>query len=84
MAKMTKQEMKSPASVEWVGDWDGSLRLLDQTLLPGSVEFVDCKRPEQAFEAIQMLRVRGHRQLGLRQRIRCFSGYRNFPTATPN
>lgn len=78
---MTNQQTKSPVSVEWIGGWDGHLRLLDQTLLPGSVEFVDCDRPEQAFEAIQMLRVRGAPAIGIAAAYSVLLGLRDHAEA---
>ena len=56
---------KSPAVVEWLGGTDGSLHLLDQTLLPNDVRMLDCQTVEQVFEAIQSLRVRGAPAIGV-------------------
>src|SRR4051794_1760886 len=44
---------------------DGFLRLLDQTLLPGSVAYRDCRTPEDVREAIVQLRVRGAPAIGV-------------------
>ncbi len=55
----------TPQSTEWLGSWNGNLRLLDQTALPEVTLFVDCESPEQAWEAIQMLRVRGAPAIGI-------------------
>ncbi len=53
------------AAVEWVGDENGCLRLLDQTLLPGEVRTIDCTTVETVFEAIRSLRVRGAPAIGV-------------------
>ena len=54
-----------PSVVEWLGGTDGSLRLLDQTLLPNEVRMLDCQSAEQVFEAIRSLRVRGAPAIGV-------------------
>ncbi|MCC6510905.1 MAG: S-methyl-5-thioribose-1-phosphate isomerase [Pirellulaceae bacterium] len=52
-------------SVEWIGQTGGHLRLLDQTLLPGSLTYLDCHDVEQLWEAIKSLRVRGAPAIGI-------------------
>jgi methylthioribose-1-phosphate isomerase len=52
-------------AVEWIGQTSGHLRLLDQTLLPGSLTFIDCSTVEQVWEAIKALRVRGAPAIGI-------------------
>lgn len=54
-----------PPTLEWVGEVPGVLRLLDQTLLPGEVRFVDCTTVDQVWEAIRALRVRGAPAIGV-------------------
>lgn len=56
---------KKTTVVEWLGGVEGSLRLLDQTLLPNDVRMVECQSVEQVFEAIQSLRVRGAPAIGV-------------------
>lgn len=51
-------------TLRWVGDAaTGSLRLIDQTLLPEEYRELDCRTVQQVWEAIRVLRVRGLRQL---------------------
>ena len=57
--------MHPPRTLEWVGDTDGFLRLIDQTLLPTSVEYRDCRTVEEVWEAIRVLRVRGAPAIGV-------------------
>jgi methylthioribose-1-phosphate isomerase len=52
-------------TLEWAGDVDGYLRLIDQTLLPVEFRYVDCRDPEAVWEAIRMLRVRGAPAIGI-------------------
>src|ERR1700753_604747 len=44
---------------------DGSLLLLDQTLLPGEEVWLNCRRPEQVADAIRRLAVRGAPAIGV-------------------
>ncbi len=48
--------------IEWV---DGSVVVLDQTLLPHREEYVPCKCVEEVAEAIRSLRVRGAPLIGI-------------------
>src|SRR6202163_2236029 len=52
-------------TIAWVGDTDGFVRLLDQTLLPTQVEYRDCRCLEEVWEAIRSLRVRGAPAIGI-------------------
>jgi methylthioribose-1-phosphate isomerase len=54
-----------PATITWVGDSDGFVRLLDQTLLPTRLEYRDCRTVEDVWEAIRLLRVRGAPAIGI-------------------
>lgn len=54
-----------PKSAEWVGAHDGFLRLIDQTKLPGDLVFLDCRTPEQVWDAIKILAVRGAPAIGV-------------------
>ncbi len=53
-------------TVAWVGgDVNGHVRLIDQTLLPGQLEYRDCRSVEDVWEAIRSLRVRGAPAIGI-------------------
>src|SRR5205807_8088701 len=52
-------------TLEWVGDSDGHVRLIDQTLLPTRLEHRDCRTVEGVWEAIRSLRERGAPPLGI-------------------
>ncbi len=54
-----------PASLRWQGDAAGHLELVDQTLLPGRLEWVACRDVDTLIEAIQSLRVRGAPAIGI-------------------
>ena len=44
---------------------DGTLVLLDQTLLPTEVRYIECRTIESVWEGIKMLRVRGAPAIGI-------------------
>src|SRR5688572_9171287 len=54
-----------PRTITWIGEADGFVRLLDQTLLPTEVGFRDCRTVEEVWEAIRALRVRGAPAIGI-------------------
>src|SRR5688500_10818362 len=54
-----------PRTIQWIGGTDGFVRLLDQTLLPGSLEYRDCRTMEDVWGAIRSLRVRGAPAIGV-------------------
>jgi len=49
-------------TVEWK---DGAVRLLDQSRLPGAVEFLDCRDYQAVADAIRELKVRGAPAIGV-------------------
>jgi methylthioribose-1-phosphate isomerase len=55
----------APRTIAWVGDIDGHVRLIDQTLLPTRLEYRDCRTAEEVWEAIRALRVRGAPAIGI-------------------
>ncbi len=55
----------APVSLRWQGGPDGTLDILDQTRLPGRLEWVTCRDVETVVEAIKMLRVRGAPAIGI-------------------
>lgn len=54
-----------PRTLEWIGDCNGYLRLLDQTLLPTQLAYRDCRNVEDVWEAIRSLLVRGAPAIGV-------------------
>ena len=55
----------TPQTLEWIGDEQGHLRLIDQTRLPAELVYLDCHDSETVFEAIRSLRVRGAPAIGI-------------------
>lgn len=52
-------------TLRWVGDIEGLLELTDQRLLPIQIQTLPCQSPQQLFEAIQTLAVRGAPAIGV-------------------
>jgi methylthioribose-1-phosphate isomerase len=61
----TEQLTDVAPTLSWVGDVDGRLRIIDQTLLPAEFHEIDLADPEQVWEAIRALRVRGAPAIGV-------------------
>jgi methylthioribose-1-phosphate isomerase len=57
--------MNTPRTIAWIGDIPGHVRLIDQTLLPGRLEYRECRTVEEIWEAIRVLRVRGAPAIGI-------------------
>ena len=52
-------------TLDWIGGVDGTLRMIDQTRLPGECVEIDCRDVETVVEAIKSLRVRGAPAIGI-------------------
>ncbi len=57
--------MMNFSTLEWIGGVGGKLRLIDQRVLPGTFEHIDCVDTEQLFDAIKTLAVRGAPAIGV-------------------
>ena len=68
--------------MEWIGGIDGHLRLLDQTLLPIDVCFIDCMDIATVHEAIRSIRVRGAPAIGITAAMGVLVGLKNIPSGT--
>ena len=67
----------SVKTIEWIGEADGALRLLDQTRLPAETVFLDCRTPEDVYAAIQRLSVRGAPAIGVSAAYGVLTGLRD-------
>jgi methylthioribose-1-phosphate isomerase len=68
-------------TIAWVGDVDGYVRLIDQTLLPTRFEYKDCHSVEEVWEAIRALRVRGAPAIGVAAAMGVVVGLRGYGDA---
>jgi methylthioribose-1-phosphate isomerase len=64
---MTPSRSSQPPyySLAWQGGIDGYLRILDQTRLPGEVEYRECRTVQDVWQAIRSLQVRGAPAIGI-------------------
>ncbi len=49
-------------TIEWN---DGRIRLIDQTLLPNELKYIECRNVEEVWQAIKVLKVRGAPAIGI-------------------
>jgi methylthioribose-1-phosphate isomerase len=57
--------LKNLDTLDWIGDTEGCLRVIDQTRLPTEFVRMECRRVEEVWEAIKVLRVRGAPAIGI-------------------
>lgn len=57
--------MPSAKTLEWIGDANGFLRLLDQTRLPSELAYIDCRDVDTVWRSIRALVVRGAPAIGI-------------------
>ncbi|MFO0914965.1 MAG: S-methyl-5-thioribose-1-phosphate isomerase [Pirellulales bacterium] len=62
---MAPQIAPALSPIRWSGDHHGWLELLDQTQLPGAIQWLECQSVEQVWDAIKQLRVRGAPAIGI-------------------
>ena len=56
---------KQIETIQWYGDTQGHLTMIDQTQLPNELTYIDCHDVQTVWEAIKMLRVRGAPAIGI-------------------
>jgi len=67
--------MSNLKNIEWLGDADtGCLRLLDQTQLPNTETYIDCRDVQAVWDAIRCLAVRGAPAIGVTAAYGCVIG----------
>lgn len=64
-------------TLRWTGGVDGTLHLIDQTLLPGELREIECRDAATVWEAIKQLRVRGAPAIGIAAAYGVVLGVRN-------
>jgi methylthioribose-1-phosphate isomerase len=62
-------------TIEWN---NGKVRMIDQTLLPNELKYIDCETVEQVWEAIKVLKVRGAPAIGIAGALGAVLGIWNF------
>jgi methylthioribose-1-phosphate isomerase len=59
---MKGDEIMPLATIEW---YNGKVKLIDQTLLPNELRYIECTNVDELWEAIKVLRVRGAPAIGI-------------------
>jgi len=67
-----------PPTIEWIGDLDGYVELIDQTLLPGRLVKLQIRDIEALWQAIKTLQVRGAPAIGIAAAMGAVLGVRGF------
>lgn len=62
-------------TIEWAGD---RARIIDQTLLPDEIKYLDIQTLDDMYEAIKVLRVRGAPAIGVAAAYGLYLGVRDF------
>ncbi len=62
---MPPEPSKNFETLSWAGGLDGSLSLIDQTLLPVEFRVIECRDVEAVWRAIKTLQVRGAPAIGI-------------------
>lgn len=57
--------MKTIQTLQWIGDVNGHLRLIDQTKLPTEFVEIECRDTNAVWDAIKVLKVRGAPAIGI-------------------
>jgi methylthioribose-1-phosphate isomerase len=65
-------------TIRWDDEKNEGAVLIDQTLLPGRLEYITIRTPEQMWEAIKMLRIRGAPAIGVAGAYGSYIGIRDY------
>lgn len=67
-----------PKTIEWVGQLDGFVRMIDQTKLPTELVYLECRDKETIRDAIKRLSVRGAPAIGIAGAMGLVLGVRDY------
>ncbi|MHC4698389.1 MAG: S-methyl-5-thioribose-1-phosphate isomerase [Planctomycetota bacterium] len=67
-----------PRTIEWIGDLDGYVSMIDQTRLPAELTMIECRDPETVWDAIKRLSVRGAPAIGIAAAMGAVLGVRDY------
>ena len=75
---MAAGEVERIRPIEWVGELDGFVAIIDQTLLPSEYKIVKCRDVETVHDAICRLAIRGAPAIGIAAAMGVVLGVREF------
>lgn len=64
------------STIEWEGDYDGRVKIVEQTVLPDELKYIYCEDIEDIWDAIKQLKVRGAPAIGIAAAMGTFIGAR--------
>lgn len=67
-----------PRTIEWIGEIDGYVSMIDQTALPGRLTMLQCRDVACMWEAIRSLKVRGAPAIGIAAAMGVVLGVRDY------
>lgn len=70
-------QWRLPRTIEWVGDLDGYVSMIDQTQLPNELVMLECRDVETMWHAIRRLSVRGAPAIGIAAAMGAVLGIRD-------
>jgi methylthioribose-1-phosphate isomerase len=70
-------------TIEWIGGLEGHAKLIDQTLLPGDLAWIECHDVECMWHAIKRLSVRGAPAIGIAAAMGLVLGVRQHTADEP-
>ncbi len=68
------------STIEWEGDENGSIKLVEQTILPGELKYINCGDTKSIWDAIKRLGVRGAPAIGIAAGMGAYLGAREIKT----
>jgi len=71
----------SIATIRWV---NGNIKIIDQTKLPGKLQYITCRDVKTLWKAIRRLSVRGAPALGVSAAFGVLLGIKSFKTKNIN
>lgn len=69
-------------TIKWIGGINGCIEMIDQRLLPGQFEIIQCKTVAQLYDAIKALTVRGAPAIGVAAAYGCVLALRAVDAGT--
>ncbi len=67
-------------TIEWEGEFEGKIKIVEQTILPLELKYIYCENKEELWDAIKKLKVRGAPAIGIAAAMGTYIGARDIKT----
>ncbi len=67
-------------TIEWEGEFEGKIKIVEQTILPQELKYIYCENKEELWDAIKKLKVRGAPAIGIAAAMGTYIGARDIKT----